>query len=74
MVLNDKEREELIYLARSSSIKIDTDHLAAISHNPFMINGKVDADKWIIFLNGYNEFINHAPKPFRKMIDNVMKL
>jgi len=74
VALNDKEREELIYLARSSSIKNDMDHLSAIAYNPFMVNGRVDVDKWIIFLNGYNEFINHAPKPFRKMIDRIMKL
>ncbi len=37
-------------------------------------DGKVDADAHIEFLNQFNEFINHEPKPFRKIIDRVMKL
>lgn len=74
MALNDKERKELERQASSLSLKDDMNKLAAKAHNPFMVNGRIDADKWINFLNGYNEFINHAPKPFCKIIDRLMKL
>jgi hypothetical protein len=36
-------------------------------------NEIVDIDRLLIFLSGYNEFINHARKPFNRMVDRVMK-
>jgi len=74
VVLNDREGKELIFLARSSSLKTEIARMSVKDHNPIMVNGRVDADKWIMFLNGYNEFINHTMRPFHKMIDRVMKL
>ena len=47
--------------------KNDMKIIAAQRHNPFFKNGKVHADAYI-------EFVNHQPKPFRRMIDNDMKL
>lgn len=43
-------------------------------HNPFIVNGEVDMDLLLEFLTEYNRFINHEPKPFKPMIDRVMKL
>lgn len=75
MPINKKVQEEMRQLARSSSLRHDMQKLAETRHNPFLLpNGEVDIDKYIIFLNEYNSFINHKPKPFRKMIDKVMKL
>lgn len=74
MILNDKERSELVDLAQSSSLKEDMRQLASMKHNPFIIDNEVDIDRWILFLNEYNEFINHKPKPFQPIIDRVMKL
>lgn len=42
--------------------------------NPTLIDGKVDMDKLVDFLTQYNEFINHNPRPFKKIIDKDMKL
>jgi len=42
--------------------------LAEHRHNPVLVEGVVDIDRLIDFLNGYNEFINHEPKPFTPMI------
>ncbi len=31
-------------------------------------------DRLLDFLNGFNEFINHEPKPFKPMLDRDMRL
>ena len=74
MALTKREKEELISLAGSASLREDMRKVARNRHNPVMVNGKVDMDRLIAFLNKYNEFINHEPKPFKPMIDRVMKL
>jgi hypothetical protein len=74
MTLSKNEKEELIALARSSSLKKDMQYLSAHRHNPLIVNGKVDPDRYITFVTEYNEFINHRPKPFKPIIDKMMKL
>lgn len=74
MALSEKEKDELRSLAKSSSLRDDMRHLARNRHNPIMVNGKADMDRLIEFLDQYNEFVNHEPKPFKPMIDKVMKL
>ena len=36
--------------------------------------GRVDMDRLIEFVTQFNEFINHQPKPFSRMIGREMKL
>jgi len=43
-------------------------------HNPFMKNGKADVDAYIRFVCSFNEFINHEPKLFSRIIDRDMIL
>lgn len=43
-------------------------------HNPFMKNGKADVDAYIRFVCDFNEFINHEPKLFSRIIDRDMIL
>lgn len=74
VVMNKKEKEELLRLAKSPSLKRDMQFISAHRYNPVMVDGKVDMDRLIIFLTEYNEFINHQSKPFRPIIDRVMKL
>jgi len=73
-MLGEKEKHELLETARSQPIRRDMRHLAANRQNPLLKNGKVDLDRFLEFLNGYNEFINHQPRPFKPMVDRVMKL
>lgn len=73
-LLNESEKEELLNLAKSSSLKEDMRHLSENRHNPVVVNGKIDMNRLITFLTEFNEFINHEPKPFKPMIDRVMKL
>jgi len=74
MTLSIKEQEELRRLAQSSSLRADMRYVAAHRHNPLLVDGKVDMDRFITFLTEYNEFINHKPKPFKPIIDRIMKL
>ena len=74
MLINKNERKEMLRLARSSSLKKDMTYLSKHRHNPVMVNGSVDMDRLITFLTEYNEFINHQPKPFKHVMDKVMKL
>ncbi len=69
-----QEREEMLRLAGSSTLKEDMRFLSAHRYNPLIVEGKVSMDRLLDFLNGFNEFINHAPKPFKKMLDKNMKL
>jgi len=74
MTLSKNEKEELIALARSASLKKDMQYLSAHRHNPLIVNGKVDPDRYITFVTEYNEFINHQPKPFKPIIEKIMKI
>lgn len=74
MLITKKQEKELKQTAGSLSLRNDLMSLRAMRHNPFVFNGKVDIDRFITFLNEYNSFINHTPKPFKKIIDRVMKL
>jgi hypothetical protein len=73
-MLSEKEKQEWTVLAESTSLRDDMRRLSESRHNPFLKDGRVDVDKYIDFLNEYNEFINHTPKPFKPMIDRIMKL
>jgi hypothetical protein len=74
MTRSIKEQEEFLRLSQSSSLKADMRYIAAHRHNHLLVDGTVDLDRLIAFLTEYNEFINHQPKPFKPMIDKVMKL
>jgi hypothetical protein len=50
------------------------DSLRARWQRPFIKHGEVDVDAYIAFVTGFNEFINHEPKPFKPMKDKDMKL
>jgi hypothetical protein len=52
----------------------DMRHVAGHRHNPVIVDGKVDTDRLLDFLNQFNEFLNHAPKPFRPIVDKDMRL
>lgn len=74
MAISEKAKEEMRELAASTSMRDDMRQVAMHRHNPIMVDGKVDGDRLIEFLTGYNEFINHEPKPFKPIKDTIMKL
>jgi len=74
MKLSKTAQEEIRSLARSEGLKHDLAAVAASRHNPFIKDGVVDVDAYIAFVTAFNEFINHEPKPFARMIDKDMRL
>ncbi len=73
-MLNADEKEELLSLANSPSMREYMRYLSAHRHNPVIVDGQVSMDRLLDFLNGFNEFINHGPKPFKPMLDRDMRL
>jgi hypothetical protein len=67
-------KQECTELSQSEAIRDDMRRLAENRHGPFLKDGKVDLDRYIDFLNEFNEFINHMPKPFKPIQDRIMKL
>ncbi len=65
----DKEIKEL-----SESLKKDMDALMRQRRNPFIKNGTVNIDAYIEFVTQFNEFKNHQPKPFKRIIEKDMRL
>lgn len=74
MTLTDQEKEELVRQSQSARLKEDMRRLSANAHNPLMVDGRIDADRWLTFLNEYNEFVGHTRKPLKWMVERVMKL
>ena len=73
-MLSDEEKRELLDIARSSKLREDFRRLSENRHNPFVVDGVVDMDRLLTFLTEYNAFVNHRPKPFRKIVDRDMRL
>lgn len=73
-MLSDQDKKELLEMAHSRQMREDFRIMVSNRHNPFLVNGVVDLDKFIDFLNDYNEFIDHISRPFRKIIDKKMLL
>ncbi len=73
-MIDSSHKNELLMLARETSLKEDMRHVAAGRHNPVLLNGTADMDRLIRFLQGFNEFMNHKPKEFRPIPDHKMKL
>ena len=73
-LLSEHEKKEMLRLAGSPSLREDMEYLTAHRHNPVVSNDIVDMDRLLEFLTEFNEFINHKPKPFKPMVERVMKL
>jgi len=73
-MLSEKEKQERLEMAGSKSLLYDMRRLKAASQNAFVRDGKTDIDLYIEFLNAYNDFINHRPKPFKPIKGNKMIL
>lgn len=74
MSIPTKSQEELLELSKSYTFRKDMEIISSKRHNPFIKNGKCDADAYLEFVTQYNEFINHEQKPFKEMVDRDMRL
>lgn len=73
-MLSEKVKKELRELAHSPKLQEDMKILSKNKYSPFLVNGNIDIDKFLLFLNEYNYFINHNPRRFCKIIDKDMRL
>lgn len=73
-MLSEEEKKELLDPVRLKRLKKDMQAIAEGRHNPFVKDGIVDVDAYVRFVCDYNEFINHAPKPFKPWKIKEMKL
>lgn len=72
MRISDRDREDLLELAASASLRDDMRRIASSRRVPTGKTG--DMDYLIAFLTELNEFLGHEPKPFRPMLHKDMKL
>lgn len=71
-MFDKKQYAEFKSLSKSSAFKDDMDIVSKNRCNPFMVEGKIDLDKFLEFLTEFNYFINHARRPFNKIKDSNM--
>lgn len=74
MFFSSKAADEVRRTALSGLLRKDMDTVAVQRQNPFIKEGRVDVDAYIEFVTQFNEFTNHEPKPFQRMIDKDMRL
>lgn len=65
--LNEREQEELRAMAGSARLRRDMRRVHDGSSGSLPPGGDMSADSLIAFLTQFNEFMNHAPKPFVPM-------
>ncbi|MDQ7778974.1 MAG: hypothetical protein RDV41_04610 [Planctomycetota bacterium] len=64
----------MIELAGSTQLRDDMRRVREQRHDPFTVDGEVDLDRVVEFLNEFNAFISHEPRPFRRIVDRDMRL
>lgn len=73
-ILSEEEKQELKEAAASQALRRDMEKVSQGRFNPFACGKDVDVDKLLIFLTEYNDFVNHARRPFRRINDSHMLL
>lgn len=74
MRLAEKAKLSMLEDSRSESLRNDMAYLRELNSGSFMVNGEVDTDRVIEFLQFYNEFLNHPVKEGLEFIERDMKL
>ncbi len=74
MRLTDAELAEFQRFSESPEAKQDFERLLRHRHNPLAEEGSVDVDRLMLFLNGYNAFLGHAPKTPTPFVERHMRL
>ena len=74
MKLTEEEKQGMLEESRSESLREDMAHLRELNAGSFIVNGEVDTDRVIEFLQFYNEFLNHPVKVEWEFIERNMKL
>lgn len=70
-MLSEKEKAEFLEASRSEKLREDCRILSARARTPVK---SPNSDKILAFMSGYNAFINHARRPFKKIEGTNFKL
>ena len=73
MPLSEEEKEELKRLADSGEMRRDMQRMADSRRRAFLETGGVDTDRFLDFVSAFNQFINHAPRKFRRIEEHDMR-
>lgn len=73
-MLSDKEKVELKNFSKSEELRKDFRKISENRINPLLVKDEINLDNLISFLNGFNEFVSHKGRPFRKIKDSINKL
>jgi|GEM_PF-5239620 len=68
--LSEAERRDLLEMANSPALREDWRRLSLRRHPP----PRVTPDEFLAWLQAYNDCINHAPKPLRRILDRDLRL
>ena len=74
MKLSEEEKTELRTCAQSAELRDDLMRVAQNRFNSLLVNGQVDMDRLLTFLDECSAFFGHPQKPFCSMIDKDMRL
>ena len=72
--LSIKEKNEFKKMVDSSNLRKEMRIVERNRFNPFLTNGKVNADTVIDFITQCNDFFSHKNKPFYRIKDKLNKL
>lgn len=72
--LSEKDKKELLEMAASQPLRDDFRIIARNRFNPFVVQGSVDLEKYISFLNDYSEFLHHRGRPFQRITTRDMRM
>lgn len=74
VTLSEAEKKELLDMSASAGLRQDMRTLREHRHSFAGPDGQVAMDRWLEFLDAYNAFINHEPRPFAPIVERDMKL
>lgn len=74
MIISEKARAELLDASHSEALKSDMRKISEYKHDYFFKDGRIDTDSYLDFVTQFNSFINHLPKPLKRIKEVDMKL
>ena len=70
-MLSQEDKKELLEMAHSAQIREDYRKMEQCRHNHFLVNGAVDVDRVIEFLNEYNDFFGHKNASLARLLIKI---
>ncbi|MBU1125444.1 MAG: hypothetical protein KKC84_05430 [Candidatus Omnitrophica bacterium] len=74
MALSNEEKKELKEAASCARLRRNSRAILSHRYNPFLVDGKIDIDRIISFLDDCNAFLGHPVRAFRRIKTGANKL